>query len=484
MKESKLEELITNITESEFKKFGEFIHSPFHNKSKKVIELYNFIEEQKINFDSNKITREAIARYVYKTKNYNDQNVRSLISSFTKLLEEFLAYNQQLKEPMKRNLLLLELFKNRGMHKSYELMDNYVKDSLVKEFNRNFDFYSIEFIHTGTELNYVGTNLDTNLDSYYDKMSDTMDKLYIVTKLNIINSSLSRKYQAFGNIKLKFSGSEEIIKYVESNLTEIKKSHPNIYSEFLILMMMLKPEKETYFQNLSKHVVKNLSKYNIEELEEVYYSLTNYCINKIAIGKMNFLDSLNSLYKSFEKNGFYSNLINIQYTDFLSVILSGLHLNQRQWVEYFFEKYKDNISADFKGDSINLTSALLLLSSGKYDKCVDYLNKVNLKNSYFYLKTKETLIKIYYETGDKHLLEPVIDAMRHYLKRRKEVLYIHYERYMNYLKLVNHLIKIGDKDSAELKILKKEIARNPNTIAIEWINQKVEEMTKTAVKKY
>lgn len=267
MKESKLEELITNITESEFKKFGEFIHSPFHNKSKKVIELYNFIEEQKINFDSNKITREAIARYVYKTKNYNDQNVRSLISSFTKLLEEFLAYNQQLKEPMKRNLLLLELFKNRGMHKSYELMDNYVKDSLVKEFNRNFDFYSIEFIHTGTELNYVGTNLDTNLDSYYDKMSDTMDKLYIVTKLNIINSSLSRKYQAFGNIKLKFSGSEEIIKYVESNLTEIKKSHPNIYSEFLILMMMLKPEKETYFQNLSKHVVKNLSKYNIEELE-------------------------------------------------------------------------------------------------------------------------------------------------------------------------------------------------------------------------
>lgn len=36
----------------------------------------------------------------------------------------------------------------------------------------------------------------------------------------------------------------------------------------------------------------------------------------------------------------------------------------------------------------------------------------------------------------------------------------------------------------ELKILKKEITRNPNTIAIEWINQQVEKITKSAAKKY
>ncbi len=263
---------------------------------------------------------------------------------------------------------------------------------------------------------------------------------------------------------------------MEKHIEMFEKDHPIIYSEYKILMMVMEPEKNKHFHDLEKHVFLNIQKYNEEELEQVYYSLSNYCVNKIALGDDKFINELYKIHNNFEKSGFYEKNKNLQYTDFIGVIICGLNMKQIKWVEHFFEAYKGNIVHEVKRDTINLSSALIAFYHKKYKECVTFLNNVGYKYTYFYLKSKETLIKAYFELGEIDAMEAVIDAAKHYLKRHKQLLSIHYDRYMLFLNYVTKISRLDKKQKPELKMLMKQLDDNRTTISREWFIEKIIEM--------
>src|SRR5205085_11111702 len=146
----------------------------------------------------------------------------------------------------------------------------------------------------------------------------------------------------------------------------------------------------------------------------------NYCVNNIATGETKFLKHLFDINVAFEKYGFYTNKRDIQYTDFMSVVICGINIKEMKWVEYFLENYKSNIASDSRRDTINLSNALILFARQKYKDAITHISKITYKNVYFYLKSKETLIKIYFEQGEHDSILSVIDAAKHYLKRHEE----------------------------------------------------------------
>jgi len=476
MRESKLTEMLKGISPPEFKRFGEFLYSPFHNKSKKILQLYELINNNFEKFDANVLTNKRIAISIFNDEASKDQNVRTLISNFTSLLEEFLVLLEMSNNPVQSKLYLLKSLSGRNIRKTFNMTSNEISAITSKDFNKNIDFYFDDLTHKDILLNYLGEDLDIDLDKSYFDMSDKADCLFIVTKLRVINTVLSRKILSDGHIYKNFWGVDHILDYVEKNIEKMRKMHPIIYSEYKILKMMLKPESVKHFHDLEKHVLSNVSRYNEEELEQVYYSLANYCVNKIATGDDKFLNELYEIYTNFEATGFYKKNNNIQYTDFMSVVICGLTLKKVKWVNYFFESYKSNIASDVKRDTINLVLALISFSSKRYRECIGHLSRVGYKFSYFYLKSKETLIKTYYELGETESIESAIDAAKHYLKRHKDILSIHYDRYVLFLNYVSNLIKLDKKQKGEIKMLMKKLDENRNTIAREWLIEKIIEL--------
>lgn len=476
MRESKLTEMVKGISPAEFRKFGEFLNSPYHNKSRKIIQLYELINFNYDEFDANVITNEKIAKAIFSGEGDKDQNVRTLISSFTALLEEFLVIEELNNNSLHGKTFLLKSLRDRNILKTFDMVSKEITDIQQKDFNRNTDYYYNEFTFKETWLNYHGEDLDLDLDKSYQEMSDNADHLFIVTKLKVLNTVISRKILSGISIYKTYWAVENILKYIEKNIDEIEQHHPIIYSEYKILMMVLEPDKVKHFHDLEKHVFHNISRYNEEELEQVYYSLSNYCVNKIALGEDKFVNELYKIHSNFEKTGFYSKNKNLQYTDFIGVIICGLNMKQMKWVEHFFETYKGNIASEVKRDTINLSSALIAFQNKKYKDCIGFLSKVGYKYTYFYLKSKETLIKAYYELGEIESLEAVVDAAKHYLKRHKEMLSIHFDRYILFLNYVINLMKLDKKQKPELKMLMKKLDENRTTIAREWLIEKIIEM--------
>jgi hypothetical protein len=476
MRESKLTEMVKGISPAEFRKFGEFLNSPYHNKSRKIIQLYELINFNYDEFDANIITNEKIAKAIFNGEGDKDQNVRTLISSFTALLEEFLAIEELNKNSLHGKTLLLKSLRDRNILKTFDMVSKEISDIQQKDFNRNTDFYYNEFSFKETWLNYHGEDLDLDLDKSYLEMSENADYLFIVTKLKILNTVISRKILSGIGIYKSYWAVENILKYIEKNIQSIEMDHPIIYSEYKILMMVLEPAKDIHFHDLEKHVFNNIVKFNEEELEQVYYSLSNYCVNKIALGEDKFVNELYKIHSNFEKTGFYAKNKNLMYTDFIGVIICGLNMKHLKWVQHFFETYKGNITSEVKRDTINLSSALIAFYEKKYKECIAYLGKVGYKYSYFYLKSKETLIKAYFELGETESMEAVVDAAKHYLKRHKDILSIHYDRFILFLNYVINLTKLDKKQKPELKVLMKKLDENRTTIAREWLIEKIIEM--------
>jgi hypothetical protein len=468
--------MLKGITPFEFKRFGEFLNSPFHNKSKKILQLYELINGHYEEFDANVITNEKIAREIFYDEKKKDQNARTLISNFSSLLEEFIIYNKSTKNPVQQKVNLLEALRERNIIKNFEMVSKEITDINKKEFNKNTEYYFYDLTHKEILFSYHGEDLDLDLDKSYSEMSESADFLFIVTKLKVLNAVLSRKILSGGSIYRSYWGVDHIIDFIEKNIDKIEKLHPIIYSEYKILMMVLKPDKIRHFHDLEKHVFQNILKYSEDEVEQVYYSLANYCINKMALGEERFLNDLYKIHTNFEEIGFYEKNKNIQYTDFMSVIICGLNMKQTKWVNYFFEKYKSNIASEVKRDTINLASASIAFASKKYKDAIGKINNVGYKYTYFYLKSRETLIKTYYELGEFESLEAAIDAAKHYLVRHKEVLSIHYERFMLFLNYVKKLTRLDKKQKQEIKMLMKKLDENRHTISREWLIEKIIEM--------
>lgn len=465
----KLTEVLESFNPSELKRLGDFVRSPFYNKNKNLIRLYDFFKKEFAKDDRSDITKEKIWKYLNQGKKYNDSYLRSLFSDFKELCEEFLIVTMQERNQIAKRNLLLEALSERDLARNFEITAREQNVSMSDEFNKGYEFYTDKIGFERTLIDRSGRNIEKNIDNHYYRLSDAVDHVFLSSKLDVINSLLSRKYHVLGNIAPDIKFTDVVINHIEENIAEIKKEHPVIYTEYLTIKMMTGEETDRYFNELHSFVIKNISRMNQARLEEVYFPLINYGFNKVALGENSFLNKIFKIYETFEKNGFYSEMKSIQDIDFISIVIAGLRLNKVAWIESFADKYGNKLALSVKEDCMNLVNALIYQQKKNYDAAISSLDKVNYKNSYYYMKSKETLIKIYYETDETEILESLIDSTTHYLKRRKDILSIHYDRYMKFLKYLKRLIKAVDGDDYDKLLLKKDLSGDVNVIGKEWL---------------
>ena len=99
MQKLKIAVLLEGLTPSELRRLGDFVRSPFYNKNRNLISLYEFFEAS-IASDPENITKENIWEHLSADKKYDDSKIRSVLSEFKKLCETFLTVIKQEENPL------------------------------------------------------------------------------------------------------------------------------------------------------------------------------------------------------------------------------------------------------------------------------------------------------------------------------------------------------------------------------------------------
>src|SRR5437667_1564420 len=411
MKDSKLISIYRSLKPQEFKRFGQFVHSPFFNRLNNVIKLYEILRKYYPSFSSKNLTDKEIYKKIFKGEEFNYWKFKNLTSDMMKLTEEFLAYHRYRSNNFDSKRYLLEELSKRKVDKVFEKNLNELEQMLENSQTRGEVYY---FRKYNTELitgmhNSSDTATETNLQDITDNFINY--SLLRILKLYIYMINEEDVYKS-GNKKLILLS--EIINHIE------KYSYgdiPLIRIYFIILRLLLKSDDKYYFE-LKELKLKYQKLIEEEELEDVYTALRNYCTKKVLRGDKDFLKeylelSNEILTQETDKE--------VQYFQFMNFIISALRLGEINEAEEFIENYKGKLSREDRMDTVNLTRGMVYFAKGEYEVSLGELKKINFDDCHHKMHLRNLMLQNYYELNYFEAALSMIDAYRHFLSRDKSI---------------------------------------------------------------
>lgn len=476
MKESKIVELLKTLSYNEFKKLGDFVRSPFHNKTESLVLFYDYLSKFSKDFGTLSIDYSEIADYVFPDEKYDESKVRSLISKFVSLGELFFTYQEFEKNTIFQKNLLLHTLNIRNLTKSFRATLKEINDQQKNQFNKDEDYYYNQIYIEVESFNYF-LERTPRLEEDFQRIGDNINLFFILTKLNLLHYMMFQM-KSDDSAHQRVWLMNEVTEYIEEHLPEISKEHPIIYMKYLILMTIMKPGVEFYYKSLKKFVLNNIQKIRAEELTYVFGALNNYCMIRCNGGDTGFKHERFRVYKLMEEKNIYSKGKYINFVDFLNTIISALEVNKVTWTEKFFEKYKDRLLPELKEPTISLAQTQILYYNKQFEKALEVLNSVTYDNYYFYLRSKKLFIMIYYEMGKIESILYIVDAARHYLKRNTKITALNNELFMKFFNYVQKLVNLDPSQKNKIKNIKYELIKEENVSSKEWLLTKIEELEK------
>jgi hypothetical protein len=477
MRESKIVELLKSFSHNEYKKLGEFVRSPFHNKSDSPILFYEYLNRFSKDFKELYIDYNEIADNVFPDEKFEESKVRSLISKFVRLIESFFVSCEFEKNIAFQKNLLLNTLNVRNLPKSFKSTLNETLEYQEKQFNRDEDFYYNQIYIEVESFNYHLERTTSLNKEDFEQINNNINFFFIITKLNFLHFmvfQMQSNAESHHNIWLM----DEVISFIEDNIQWISKEHPIIYMKYLILMTIIKPESVTYFKNLKKFVLDNHFKLRKEVLSYVFGALTNYCMIRCNGGDIGFKFERFKVYKIMEENEIFSKEKYILFVDFLNAVISALEVNKLAWTEKFFEKYKDRILPELREPTVALALTQILYYKKQYEKALEILNTVTYDNYYFYLRSKKLFIMLYYEMGKYEPILYIIDAARHYLKRNTKISDFNIEAFMKFFNYTHKMVNMDSNQKNKIKNFKYDLIKDQHVSSKEWLLTKIEELEK------
>ena len=170
---------------------------------------------------------------------------------------------------------------------------------------------------------------------------------------------------------------------------------------------------------------------------------------------------------------------------FTNVVNNGLRQNQFNWTEKFINEYKDKIKPEARENVYEYSLGIYYLVLGRktgetveyYKKSLNHLSRVKTNDYDLMTGVKEHQIEMHYYFNDYDNALAVIDSYRHYLSNNNDIPKDILERFSNYLKVIDKLIKIkmGSK-IYNLRTLKHDVISYKQIEYRRWFLKEIEEL--------
>lgn len=473
MKGFKINDIINTLDSKQRASFLDYVRSPFFNKSESNLKVAEILTDTK----NDQLEKEAIFELIFGKEDFNDQKFRLHLSYVTKLLEDFIAYNNWTENERQR--ALYAGFKKNKLEKYYLQNVNKIKDQLDQSAFRDFDFYMNHFV------------IEQELDDYFlhkgireenISLQNNIENLEIFTQAKQLKNYcelLAR--QNVLQIEIGESQIDLLIQHLNESEGRIENT-PLIKVYFLILNTIREPENIEHFNALITTLKANLNTFALSDLKDMFQFAQNYCVKKVNGGDSSFLEKLFEIYTYELEHKIILDDGILLHSHYKNIVAMGLGLNKLDWVKSFIEEYKNKITPELQQTAYNYNLAFYYVRMENYDKAFDYIQQCDFDDVYYALSIKALTIKIYYEIDDPVLFDSNANATMSFLKRNKVISDFQRKARMNLIKVMKKLFKL--KISPEYKYKKeRKIAKLRSDIEginplgnKDWVIQKLDEL--------
>lgn len=453
MEKSKLIQLLKTFTAREWRECGEFVHSPFFNKHKELIALFDYLRRCAPRFSSEKIQRKTVYTALFPGRKYDEKHLNHLMSFLLKLVEQYIGYNHYSQNKILQNIHILSAYIEKRLDKHYRQVFEITCEKLQEYPHRNLDFFFMQYLLSETDNQYFLSQKIRRYDIRLQSAADFFDLYLLAGKLKYFCEMLDRKMSLAADYQLHML--PQISEAIEN--MEIEK-YPGIHVYWIILQMLNQPRQTDHFHRLKEIIAIHADVFPKHELQNLYFYAINYAIRKVNLGEQEFLKELFSLYNEALGAGLLLENNQLSPWTYKNLIGVALRLREFEWAEKFIKEKNKLLAPEFRENALHYNLAELYYYKHDFERAMKHLNKVEFSDIYYSLDAKKMMMKIYFEQNDINPLLSLIASFRIFIRRNKSVSESNKLAYNNFITVVQHFIKHQhQKDIPELEQLIKNL---------------------------
>lgn len=465
MKHNFLFEILKSLSEKEFRDFGKFIYSPYHNNRSEVSRFYDAIKNYYPEFNVDDIQIEKIFKKVYSGKKFSPVLYRKILSLTSNLALEFLNIEFFKQKKLVFNVKLLYLLYDRNLSEAFRKKSKQTEKLLEESFH-DAEYYELKFKFTSKINGFLSDKV--NIPDYQKEIDEYIEE-FIVIVFHLYHRLLTN--QNIYNVKFNLRLFNEVFDYLKS----YDFSHNTLISLYFNLINLIKTQDEKYFYELIKVQEKFYKKLTPLYIYNIFVTLADYSMNKISKGEFKFRKIYFDLTKQFFGNfqtkietGFLNPVL------FSSIVRNGSSLKEFIWVEKFIAIYGKQIEPLQLENSLHYANATLEFHKGNFAKSLEYVYKVNPIKITMKINARKIQIMNFFELGYNLELVSLLDSFKHYLQKEKSIGEVILQRnlpFIQYLTELNH--HIINNNFERIELLNKKLEKNEYFVLKEWIVEKI-----------
>lgn len=470
-------EIRSVLDKKEFRRFGEYIKSPYFNSEPRFIRLFEILDAGK-----EEMTREQIAESFFGNSSaVKELRFRKLISEFMKLFKAFLSQSEyDLSELTKRKMELQWLRKKKDIDGFFKLgidTNNYIKDTFEKD-----EEYYLELIQIFSKIyEFRDSNLDEPENDFCFVINDYLDMYFLSMKLFLFQRIESLEYSVEFDITELKTFEKCIYEYISNHKEELKSRHPEIYLRYISILLNKSGFEnalyEEYIAVLSKtEVSMNINDYGL------LLTLLNTISKFMNSGRRDLEDKVIEVAELL----YNMNLIvrkGIGYVDLKIIIEAAIRIKKFDWALEYMSKVKDHIKYENPRNAYDMLSAKILFFKSDFKTARLLLSSITIDDYIFYCEAKLIECRMAFMESDHESVLQISETVKKYLKSHKEI-GAHFIRAYNIFadiikRLSEMILKHHKKSDYEFMLLslKKEVnSLDKPCYAHRWIIGQIEKM--------
>ncbi len=461
MKNTKLIKLLETFSIAEFKRFRDFVKSPFYNKNKNVINLCDVLSDYHPGFDAASFTEENIYKKVFGTGKFDYFKIKNISSDLYNLALEYLRLvpNPSTEFTGDYNLIVqLRLRKLFNLHKKIvlSLSDNFKKKEL-KGSEFLYDNYLLTRENQLVDLFEKPSSISgilNEFESFYEYLIFHMLQYY-----NLM-IHIGKENSTKVNIKM----IEEVTSYLEKGPVS---THPTTIAYQYLILLKIKGKEEYYFI-LKEHYFKHFNQMDHGAAYRTHMHMFGYCADMY-----NFIGDRRFVYEGYElyKHSYLNNRVTsgeLLYPDFVNYVKVFSRAGDTELARKFISDYSRQLPADQYDNSMNFSMAYIFHKEGELTKALNYISRVNFPLAIMKVQAKIMQVQLNYELGYFEETRSFIESFRKTLSKEVIVSEDFKNSIMTFLK--HTIMLITTKEESDKKIQKFEANKLNETINKKQLN--------------
>ncbi len=480
MTNSKLIALIFSLSPLEFKEFGRYLKTPFFNRDKKVIALYNFIRKQESNIKSDrhrvkKFEKELVFKKVFSNETYTPRKMRDIMSDLTLHLEDYIVWKLTKEKSYERQQHLINYTKEKNLEKflfqySNEELKKIDAEPIISAENHYKKFTLLK------DLFYHSSNLKlktSNKDSLLEIM-EQLDISYLISKLYYAGTIYNRKFlmnETFDSIFLLESITKEI-----HNLSLKGQEKIELYFKNFIL---LKTNEIKYYYEVKSILFRKANEISRKEQQTILSLLYNLSYIRRKELKTDYKEEGFTLLKFGIENGVFeeNGILPQQY--YTITVYAACQAKNYAWVKTFIDQYTDKLQSKFKESARGIALAYLYFGLKQFEDVIGVLTTISFEDLSYKVRTKCFIIRSYYELfikGKDYPIYNACEAFRIFLRRENSYSDSLKKEYNLFIIYVKRLSKTYEEKGNGMDIL-EALQKEGNLSFKDWLIEKAEELS-------